>query len=618
VINSEINSEILRVNPNALADRNDLDVIPVQEAKTLAGLFRARVARTPENIAYHEYDRDTQEWHTYTWQQMSELVARWQQALLKENLDRGDRVAIWLPNGRHWVAFDQAAHSLGLVVVPLYVDDRAENVAYVLNNSGARILLIGDYANWQALETVDSEFSQLARVVVMVNFPSMIDSIVVSWKEWLPEESSDLVNEEVESMDLASIVYTSGTTGRPKGVMLSHANMLENCYMGLRSIAVSPKDLFLSFLPLSHTLERTVGYYLPMMAGAQVAYARSIRKLAADLEVIRPTLLVSVPRIFERIYQRIGLQLQRAPVFKKFLFLLTLHIGWKRFLYHQGRGFSGPALLMWPLLNRLVARKITQRLGGRLRGAIIGGAPLSFTVGQFFLSLGVPVVQGYGLTETSPVLTVNTFSDNIPDSIGIPLHGVELKIGDKNELLARGKNIMLGYWNNPQATAEVLDDQGWLSTGDSARFEGRHVFITGRLKEILVLANGEKVSPADLEAAIGEDPLFEQNMVIGEGRPFLSALVVIDQTAWLILAEELSVDDKSEDALRNKQVESELLSRIAKQIENFPGYAQIHRVAALLEPWTVDNGLLTPTLKLKRRPIMERYCEIIDHLYLGH
>lgn len=613
-----MNTKILTADPDALANRNDLDIILVEEAGTLAGLFRQRVERSPDQIAYRDFDQDAKEWREYTWQQMSQQVARWQQALLNDDLDRGDRVAVSLPNGRHWVAFDQAALGLGLVVVPLYVDDRADNVAYVINHSGASLLLLGEYSQWQSLNAVNEKIDGLKRVVVLDQTFAPDDEKVVALKKWLPTSVSDLEIEEAQPDDLASIVYTSGTTGRPKGVMLSHANMLANCYMGLRSIAVTPKDVFLSFLPLSHTLERTVGYYLPMMAGAQVVYARSIRKLGEDLTAIRPTLIVSVPRIFERIYQRIQLQLQTAPVIKKFLFLLTLHIGWKRFLYYQGSGFTNPALMMWPILKRVVAQKITNKLGGRLRGAISGGAPLPLAVGQFFLSLGVPVVQGYGLTESSPILTVNTFSDNIPDSIGIPLHGVELKIGNNSELLARGKNIMLGYWNNPEATKKVLDEQGWLSTGDCARFIGKHVFITGRLKEILVLANGEKIPPADMEAAIAGNLLFRQIMVLGEGRPYLAVLVVLNQEAWLDLAVQLSIDPPSEQALDDERVKNELLSRIAKQIEGFPGYAEIHSVVAMLKPWTVENGLLTPTLKLKRKPIMDRYKNQIAQMYAGH
>ena len=612
-----MNSKILTAEPNALADRNDLDIISVTEAGTLAGLFRQRVKRSPDKPAYREFERPDKKWHTYTWQQMSQEVARWQQALLKEDLKRGDRVAIWLPNGRSWVAFDQAALGLGLVVVPVYVDDHAENVAYMLKHSGASLLFLGKYSQWRSLSVVNGKIDGLQRIVLM-EYVVTQDEKIITCKDWLPAGGFDLISEQVGPDDLASIVYTSGTTGRPKGVMLSHSNILENCYMGLRSIAVSPKDLFLSFLPLSHTLERTVGYYLPMMAGAEVAYARSIRKLADDLAIVRPTLIVSVPRIFERIYQRVRFRLQSTSLLKKLLLVQTLHIGWKRFLYYQGRGFSSPSLLLWPLLNRFVARKITAKLGGRLRGAISGGAPLPFAVGQFFLSLGVPVMQGYGLTESSPILTVNTFSDNIPESIGIPLYGVELKIGKNGELLARGKNIMLGYWNNLKATVEVLDNKGWLSTGDCARFEGKHVFITGRIKEILVLSNGEKVPPADIESAISADQLFEQIMVLGEGRPFLSALVVVNNKAWLELAAQLSVETTVDSLVKDKRVAKELLSRIATLTRDFPGYAEIYRVAPMLEPWTIENGLLTPTLKLKRQLILEKYKETIAQLYVGH
>jgi long-chain acyl-CoA synthetase len=299
--------------------------------------------------------------------------------------------------------------------------------------------------------------------------------------------------------------------------MLSHHNMLSNAYFTLQSFDVTGADTFLSFLPLSHTLERTCGYYLSVMAGARVAYARSIPQLAEDLAAIRPTLLISVPRIYERVYGAIKAKLAEGPAVRRMLFELATEVGWTRFEHQQGRGPWRPGFVLWPLLKKLVADKILARLGGRLRAAVSGGAALPPDVARVFIGLGLPVLQGYGLTETSPVVSNNNIEDNVPASIGKPIHGVQVKIGEKNALLVKGPNVMLGYWENPEATRAMFTEDGWLNTGDTARMDGEgRLYITGRLKEIIVLSNGEKVPPVDMEAAIARDPFFEQVMVMAE------------------------------------------------------------------------------------------------------
>jgi long-chain acyl-CoA synthetase len=284
--------------------------------------------------------------------------------------------------------------------------------------------------------------------------------------------------------------------------------------------------------------------------------------------------------------------------------------GWLRFEHQQGRAGWSPRLALWPILDRLVAGKIRARLGGKLRIAVSGGAPLNPAIAKVFIGLGVPILQGYGLTETSPIITANPLEDNVPASVGVPLPGVEVKIGADDELLCRSPSLMLGYWNNPKATAEVIDTDGWLHTGDRVRIEHNHVFITGRLKDIIVLANGEKVPPADMEMCIGFDELIEQVLVVGEGRPYLSALVVLNRDACA----QLSIDPDNPD----EQTEQLLLQRIAKRIDSFPGYAKLHRVAIIRDPWTIDNGLLTPTLKVRRKQILQRYADVVDAMYHGH
>ena len=604
--------------PDALAWRRDVDVITPEVAPTLSAQFRERVKRSPDRLAYREFDPRSGEWREYTWRDTAREVARWQAALEGEGLARGERVALRLRNCRSWVLFDQAAMGLGLVVVPLYVDDRADNAAYVINHSDAKLLLVETAAHWHELDGVQDQLGLLQRVVVLEDVSEPGDDRVMALKDWLPEEGGSPRAAESAAHDLATIVYTSGTTGRPKGVMLSHDNLVQNVYAGLHSIAVLPSDVFLSFLPLCHTLERSAGYYLPLMAGATVAYARSIPELAEDLTIVRPTVLVSVPRIFERVYGRIKAQLEDGPALKRALFNATVNVGWERFEHGQGRAPWRPSALAWPFLDRVVAHKVKAKLGGRLRIAISGGAPLPPAVARVFIGLGVELLQGYGLTESSPVISVNTPEHNVPASIGLPLHGVRVQVDDNDQLLAKGPNLMLGYWKNEEATRAVIDADGWLHSGDRARIENGYIHIVGRIKDIIVLANGEKVPPADMESAIAEDPLFDQTMVIGEGMPYLSVLLGLNPELWPKVAGELGVDPEDDDALTGKEVEQALMARVSHQIRSFPGYAQIRCLTATLQPWSVEDGLMTPTMKLKRARITERFRDDITRMYEGH
>jgi long-chain acyl-CoA synthetase len=436
---------------------------------------------------------------------------------------------------------------------------------------------------------------------------------------WLPVAAQLQPPYAATAGQLATIIYTSGTTGKPKGVMLSHANILSNAYDTLATFQVYPEDLLISFLPLSHTFERTLGYYLTVMTGSVVAFARSVPLLGEDLQTIKPTVMISVPRIYERVYSAIHAKLEGGSPLKRRLFKLAVEVGWARFLCQQSRGSWKLSFLLWPLLNHLVAKKVLVKLGGRMRAAISGGAALSPEVSRLFVGLGLPVVQGYGLTETSPVISASPLHNNFPDSAGQPIRGVQARIGAQNALLVKGPNVMMGYWKNAQASKEMIDTDGWLNTGDTARIsETGHIYITGRLKEIIVLSNGEKIPPTDMEIAIIRDRLFDQVMVFGEGRPYLVALAVVNPDNWKLLATQLGLDASQPESLLDKRVQDQALKRIALQIHEFPGYAQIHRVRLLTEPWAIENGLLTPTLKLKRLQVVAKYSAEINELYIGH
>jgi len=586
------------------------DLIPLEQARTLDGLFIQRLQRSPEAEAYRYFDRRHKAWKGLTWAEMGAAVARWRAAMAAEGLESGDRVAILLRNSPEWVMFDQAAFSLGLVVVPLYTDDRADAIAYILRDAAVKLLLVQDGGRWKRMASALAELPQLQRVVLLESGAEPPqDQRVVAAAEWLPASAPPLQQRPAEPQDLASIVYTSGTTGRPKGVMLSHMNMLSIAHASLTVVDCYRQDRFLSFLPLSHTLERTAGYYLPIMAGASVAFARSVGQLAEDLQTVKPSVIIAVPRIFERVYARIREQMKQRPGPARALFKAALRVGLIDFERRMGRRGWSPELLAWPLLRRLVADKVMARLGGRLRAAISGGAALSPEIARAFLALGLPLLQGYGLTETSPVISVNPMDNIKPESVGVPLRGIQVRIGEDDELLVKTPGMMLGYWNNHAATVAMIDSEGWLHTGDQARIdEDNHIYIIGRIKDILVLSNGEKIPPADMEMAIDLDPLIEQVMVVGEGKPYLGALVVLNADLWPGLAEEFGLDPGQPESLRSPQLQQLMNRRIKAALRDFPGYAKIRRVALLLEPWTVDNGLLTPTLKVKRQKVLE-HCE---------
>ena len=577
--------------------------ISIDETDSLADCFARRVAATPDAVAYREFDAAAGAWTQATWAEASREVDRMRAALVREGLKVGDRVAIMGRNSRQWVLFDQAAHAEGLIVVPLFADDRPDSVAYILNDSGARVILVEGPDQLARLAEVAARIPAIQRIVCVKPPSGPAEERVRQLAHWLPAEAAPKPPLAIEGHMLATIVYTSGTTGRPKGVMLSHQNMLQNVKAALAVYDVYREDVFLSFLPLSHMLERTAGCYLTMVAGAQVAFARSVPQLAEDFKAVRPTVIVSVPRIFERLHAAIMAQLESAKPAKRALFHQAHEVGWGIFEWKQGRGGWKPSFLLWPALRTLVAAKLLERLGGRLRLCISGGAALNPHIAHTFIGLGLPICQGYGLTEASPVVSVNLLQKNDPASIGLPLPGIEVAFGENQALMVRGPNVMQGYWRNPEATAAVLDSAGWLNTGDQARMKDGFLYITGRLKEIIVLGNGEKVPPVDMEIAAQLDPLFEQVMVVGEGKPYLAALVVLNAAQ---AAKAGPLDDKA------------LASRMAVQLKDFPGYAQVRRVAVASEPWTVDNGLLTPTLKLRRAQILERNVDQFEALYKGH
>jgi long-chain acyl-CoA synthetase len=554
----------------------------LSEQDNLSDLFLRRVRETPDAPAYRQFECAA--WRDRTWGDMGRDVGRWQADMRRDGLKPGDRVALCLHNRVEWVLFDQAAIGTGLVTVPLYFGDRPDNMAFCLNDAGVRLLVLEDASIWPAMR---DQAKTVERVVILDGEVPVDGGKVLHITEWLHGTSGAPARSPAAPDELVTIVYTSGTTGKPKGVMLSHRNIVSNVIASMKALPAGPTDKFMSFLPLSHMFERTCGYYSAIWAGALTAYARSISLLADDIRSQQPTVLVSVPRIFERIWGRMQ-EAMPPGVPKRKLFDKAVEIGWRR--------FNGAASLvdklLWPVLNVLVARKLQRRLGGRLRMVVVGGAALAPNLSRIFVGLGLPIIHGYGLTETAPVLAGNRLGDNDPASVGRALEGIELHCDERGELLARGPCIMLGYWNNEAATRNVIDAEGWFHTGDLAQIRDGRVYITGRVKDIIVMSNGEKVSPGDAEQAILQDPAFEQVMIIGEGRAKLGLLCV-------------SPIDNLE----------ELCVRANRQLHDFPGWARICHIARIVEPWTVETGLMTPTLKLKRPELLRRYAKEIETMY---
>lgn len=576
---------------------------------TIAAVFKQRVILTPDKTAYIQYDHDQQKWTNYSWTEMQSLAAALQAWLQSLDINAGDRIALMIPNGTLWVALDQAAAGLGVISVPLYPNDREDNVQYILERTSCRLLVIDSLEQYAFSKDFTKEIESLSYLASTSTIEGADIANLAEQLENFPKQ--DFISDTAKAEDPATIVFTSGTTGRPKGVVLTHRNVLSNAAAASRGVKVTLEDRLLSFLPLSHTFERTVGYYAPLIHGAEIVYTRSIEQLAEDLQNMRPTILISVPRIYERVFAKIEDQVEKKSAFAQKLFHLAHKTGYKKFCYQQGTGAWSPMFLLHSLLDTLVAKKIRSKLGGRLKYAVAGGAAFSKDLNAFFIGMGINVLQGYGMTESSPVISTNRVEMNVIGSVGKVLDNVEVSFSDVGELLVRGESIMQGYWQNPDATKEVLNPEGWLRTGDIARLENEILFITGRVKEIIVLSNGEKIAPADIEHAICTDPIFDQTIVIGERRPFLSAIVVLNTEACK--NHKIPVDD-----LEDESIKSILVKRIAKRMNDFPGYAQIYQITATTDPWEVENGLLTPTLKIRRAKIREVFADEIEHMYEGH
>lgn len=597
----------------------------LSDIQTLSELFAWRVALTPAAEAYRQFDDQRQQWISYSWLATQQRSVAFVKAISVLRPERGARMAILLPNGVDAVCMDQATLQLACVPVPMHALDNPASIAYIVSDSDASLLIAATDQQWKDIANTGIAMPALRQVVVLQKNLTQNDTPagvpVATLEEWLASASG--INAagllvEAAADDLAALVYTSGTTGKPKGVMLTHQNVMSNVKAVVQRVAPLISDVFLSFLPLSHTFERTAGYYLPIAAGACVAFSYSVKQLPQELITIRPTILISVPRIYERVYSAIQTTLAQSRI-QSLLFNAAIAVGWRRFTRAQGLSSEGALQTLaddiaWRVLGPLVADKLKSKFGGRLRVAVSGGAALSTVISRCFLGLGIPIVQGYGMTETSPVVAFNSPDDNNPATVGRVMAGVEVKIGENAELLVRGPNVMRGYWKREEDTAKAFID-GWLRTGDQADLLDGRVRILGRVKEIIVTSTGEKIAPVDLEIAITTDPVFEQVYAFGDNAPFIGCAAVLSQRYWSELCQTLDLDASDENNLRSPEAVAAVVKRMRELTTSLPFYAQPKAAILSLEPWAIENNLITPTMKLKRLNLAKHFATEMQRIY---
>jgi len=565
---------------------------------------------------------------TLTYQQFYTRVLMTARGLRKAGLEPGDKVAIFSENRAGWVIADLGIQCALGVSVPIYATNTGAQAAYVINHSGAKIIFVSDRIQYEKLLAVRDQISAIKLVISFERFlgePHLPVYTLYQLSETshpIKAEEREAVEEQIATIssdDLLTIIYTSGTTGDPKGVMLSQNNLTMNTWIASqRAHALGVDGKFLSFLPLSHVLERMAGYYLVLWKGGHIAFAEDAVNVVANILEFKPTAMISVPRLFEKVYSQIyeNVHLQ-APLRRK-LFHIAVEVGRQyvhlKYIKGEPTGLLG---LKYQFYDKLVFRKIRKRLGGDLKFFISGGAPLDKTVNEFMWIIGMPVFEGYGLTETSPVLTINIPGEIRFGSVGRAIPETEIKLADDGELLVKGPQVMSGYYCNEKATAEAFVD-GWFKTGDIATIDDEgYVYIVDRKKEIIVTAGGKNIAPQPLENELKLDKYISQAYLHGDKKPYLVALLTPNLERLIEFGRERKIDYLSvEDLVANQQVEELFSERISLFNRHQPSYQSIKKFVVLPREFSAEGGELTPTMKLKRKEIYAMYKEKIEQLYL--
>ncbi|OJI06228.1 hypothetical protein BK004_04525 [bacterium CG10_46_32] len=567
---------------------------------TIFEAFKGSVEKYPDNEALGWLVDGT--YQTITYAELEEKVKQLAAGFNKHGLSQGDKLAFMVPNSPEWAMIDLACAQLGITDVPIHTTYGPEYITYITEHTGARWLIISQEF-YQAYHKDIQELS-VEKIIVVDASETKLDECDAAMPLKDLFVDGDIQKVDVKQDDIHTIIYTSGTTGKPKGVMLSHHNLLRNALGATEYIPVNPDDRFLSFLPLSHSLERTAGHYTPLLSGAAIYYAQDKRTMKDDILKARPTILVAVPRVFEKVYDAVQDKATHESGLKRWLFYKALDYGTKK---RKGE-LSGLSQTIYNILDALVLKKIRASLGGRIKFTVSGGSALSPDIMQFFEDIGILIVEGYGLTETSPVVATNGVEDYRFGTVGKPIPGVEVKIAGDGEILVRGHCVMQGYYENDEATREAISSEGWFATGDlGALDKDGFLSITGRKKEMIVLSTGKNVAPVPIEQEMETNRFIAQALVYGDNQKHISGLIVPDFDELRRWAEEKGIEFHVSTILEREDVLKLYEHELHSQLNHFPEVEQIHNFRLIAEEFTQENDLLTPTLKLKRNKILEKY-----------
>ena len=537
-------------------------------------------------------------------------------------LNKGDKLALLAENSPEWVMTDLASLCLGRITVPIYTSLVPEQIKYIVNDSDTKIVVCSDLSLWEKVKSVKDKMKNVEYFLIMGDEApegTVLLSEVIERGKKVKEKDPGLFEKsalEIKPNDTASIIYTSGTTGTPKGVILSHSNFISNSKSTSDIIKFTSDDYVLSFLPLSHVLERMVTFTY-LYKGCSIAYAESVETVAENLLEIRPHIMVSVPRVFEKIYAKVMDTVLEGSALKKKIFFWGVKVG-KEF---SQKKLDKEKISKWLELKRKIAHKlvfskIISKTGGRVRFFVSGGAPLSKDIAEFFYGIGLVILEGYGLTETSPVIAVNTFEELRFGSVGKPIPGVEVKIADDGEILTRGPNLMKGYYKKEEETNEAIK-QGWFYTGDIGHLdEDNFLYITDRKKDIIVTAGGKNVAPQIIENQLKTNPFISNAVVIGDRKKFVSALVVPEFEKLEGYAKASNIEYTSrKDLIENEKINNFMMSEIDRYSANFASYERVKRIVLLDRDFEIEKGELTPSLKVRRNIVEDKYKDVIDKLY---
>lgn len=598
-----------------------------EENLNLVQIFLDRVARYRERpaLSYKAFPR--REYVSLSWKDWANRVRHVAYGLYGLGVRKGDRVALLSENRPEWTLVDLGTLSLGAIVVPVYPTSAPRDVEYILENAEAEIFFVSTLEQYQRLSSI-IQGPKIRKVIVFdpqgAKFSSAEKTLSLgelSEKGEIEDSNHpDAYLKSVNSVlpdDLATLIYTSGTTGPPKGVMLTHRNFVANYLGSKRLIPLSDQDVALSFLPLCHIFERLAGYYYMMFHGARIAYAENMGTVPDDIAIVKPTVAAAVPRFYEKVYGRLLEKVEAGGLLTKKLFYWAKGVGEEAAQHRiKKRPPSPPLALKYAIAKLLVFNKLKRKLGGRIRFFISGGAPLSKELGEFFYAAGVLILEGYGLTETSPVMSVNTQEHFKFGTVGKVLPNVEVKIAADGEILTRGPCVMKGYYKNEAATREALQG-GWFHTGDIGLIDADGFLkITDRKKDIIVTSGGKNVSPQNIENLLLGDPLFVQVVVLGDKRNYLVALVVPNRREVEHFAAAHGFSQLPYKELLNREtVVAWVEGRVKEKTKGLAPHEQIKYVGLLDRELSLDQGELTPTLKIKRKIVMEKYASMIEQLY---